>query len=148
MIGSLRLCVTSCEAPKKAATQPAAASASAGTSRGADGSAGGASSKVSTASTRADRAMAETIQNSGRQASASAWRPPMVGPSATAPKMHMFMIMPVSFSLLAGKPSDSGGTAAISSRLVQRPARTWPVMYMATFWAAAVSTKPMTRMVA
>ena len=43
-----------------------------------------------------------TIQNSGRQAFASACRPPMNGPSATAPKMHMFMITAVSRSLFAG----------------------------------------------
>ncbi len=59
--------------------------------------------------------------------------------------MHMFMIIPVICSLLAGKPSDSGGTAAISRRLVQRPARMCPVMYIATFWAAALSTNPTTR---
>ncbi len=69
----------------------------------------------------------------------------MVGPSATAPKMHMFMIIPVMRSLLAGKPSDSGGTAAISSRLVHRPARIWPALYITTFCAAAVSTDPITR---
>ena len=88
--------------------------------------------------------MPAMIQKSGRQASASACRPPMVGPRATAPKMHMFMIIPVIFSLLAGKPSDSGGTAAIRSMLVQRPCRIWPAKCTAMFWAAAASTDPIT----
>jgi hypothetical protein len=35
------------------------------------------------------------IQKSGRQACAPACRPPIVGPSVTAPKMHMLMITAV-----------------------------------------------------
>jgi len=35
-------------------------------------------------------AIAAITQNSGRQACAWAWMPPSTGPSATAPKMHMF----------------------------------------------------------
>ncbi len=93
---------------------------------------------------RAASATPEMIQNSGRHASCSACRPPMVGPRATAPKMHMFMIMPVIFSLLAGKPSDSGGTAAISSMLVQRPWRIWPAKCSSMVGAAAASTEPIT----
>ena len=92
----------SSEAPKKAATQPTAASPIAGRSRGESGLAGGASSKVSTASTSATAETPATIQKSGRQAFDSACRPPMNGPSATAPKMHMFMITAVSRSLFAG----------------------------------------------
>ena len=88
--------------------------------------------------------MAATIQNSGLQALDSACSPPIVGPSATAPKMHMFMIIAVMRSLLAGKPIASGGTAAISSRLVHRPWSTWPAMYMSTFCAAAPRIDPIT----
>ena len=45
----------------------------------------------------------------------------MVGPSATAPKMHRFMIRPVQGIFAVGHPVTSGGTAAISIRLVHRP---------------------------
>ena len=92
----------SSEAPKNAATQPTAARAIAGRSRGESRLAGGASSKVRTASTRAAIEIPATIQNSGRHAFPWACSPPMNGPSATAPKMHMFMITAVSRSLLAG----------------------------------------------
>ena len=68
--------------------------------------------------------MAATIQNSGRQPSALAWMPPIVGPSATAPKMQTFMITAVERILGSPKPIASGGTAAISSRLVHRPCST------------------------
>ncbi len=88
--------------------------------------------------------MAATIQNSGRQACDSACRPPMNGPRATAPKMHMFMITAVVRSLSRGYPIASGGTAAISSMLVVSPCRMWPAMYMAASWAEAARTDPMT----
>ena len=94
--------MSSCEEPKKAARQPTEARPIARKSRGASGSAGGASSKVSRASARAAAATAATIQKSGRQASASACRPPIVGPRATAPKMQTFMIITVVRSLAGG----------------------------------------------
>ncbi len=137
--------MVSCEAPKKAATQPTVASAIASRSRGESRLAGGASSKVNTASNSAAADIPATIQNRGRQAFASACRPPMNGPRATAPKMHRFMITAVSRSLSRGYPRASGGTAAMSSRLVQRPWTTRPTMNMPAFWAAAVSTDPTTR---
>ena len=68
----------------------------------------------------------------------------MNGPSATAPKMHMFMITAVSRSLFAGNLIARGGTAAIRSRLVHRPWTTWPTMYMPASCADAVSTDPTT----
>ena len=37
-----------------------------------------------------------------------AWIPPIVGPSATAPKMQTFMITPVSRSRSCPNPSDQG----------------------------------------
>ena len=94
--------LSSSEAPKNAAAQPTAASAIAGRSRGESGLAAGASSNVSTARISALAAIAAMIQNSGRQACELACRPPIAGPSATAPKMHMFMIIAVVCSLLAG----------------------------------------------
>ena len=62
-----------------------------------------------------------TIQNSGRQAWALAWIPPITGPSATAPKMQTFMIIAVQRNFSKPKPSANGGTAAINSRLVHSP---------------------------
>src|SRR5487761_1618604 len=91
-----------CEATKKAATQPTAASPIASGSRGASGLAGGASSTVNMASTSAAPEMAAMIQKSGRQAFDCACTPPTNGPNATAPNMHMFMITAVSRSLFGG----------------------------------------------
>jgi hypothetical protein len=54
----------------------------------------------------------------------------------------MFMITAVSRSLSFGKPIASGGTAAMSSRLVQRPWTTWPAMNIPGSCAAAESTEP------
>ena len=90
----------------------------------------------------ATAAIAATIQKSGRQPPEFACSPPIVGPSATAPKMHRFMITAVMRSLLAGYPIASGGTAAISSRLVHSPWSTRPAMYMPELWAEAASTDP------
>ena len=112
--------------------------------RGAVVSAGGVSSKVRSASTSAAAEIPAMTQNSGRQASACACSPPMAGPSATAPKMHMLMITAVERNFSTPKPSASGGTAAISSRLVQRPCSTWPAMNIAGFCAAAARTDPIT----
>ena len=140
--------LVSSAAPKKAATQPVPASTITGRPLGELGFAGGASWNVNTDSTSATAATAATVQNNGRQACASAWRPPINGPRATAPKMHMFMITAVSRSLLAGNMIARGGTAAISSRLVQRPWTTCPTMYMPPSWAAAVSTDPTTSNIA
>ena len=84
------------------------------------------------------------IQNSGRQPPALAWMPPIVGPSATAPKMQTFMITAVERILGSPKPIASGGTAAINRRLVQRPCSTWPAMNITGFCAAAASTDPIT----
>ena len=84
------------------------------------------------------------IQNSGRQAWALAWMPPIVGPSATAPKMQTFMITAVERNFAKPKPSASGGTAAINSRLVQRPCSTCPAMNIAGSCAAAARTDPIT----
>ena len=119
--GSKKRWLVSSDTPKKAATHPTTASPIAGKSRGESGLAGGESSNVKTVNRRATAAIPATIQNSGRQAFDSACRPPMKGPSATAPKMHMFMITTVMRSLSGGKPIASGGTAAMSKRLVQRP---------------------------
>ena len=119
--GSEKLWVVSSDTPKKAATQPTPASPIAGKPSGESGLAGGESSNVNRLSTSAPAATAATIQNSGRQAFDSACRPPMKGPSATAPKMHMFMMTTVIRSFSFGKPIASGGTAEISNRLVQRP---------------------------
>ena len=136
--------MSSSEAPKNAATEPAPANAMASGSNGALRLAGGASSKVKTVRTSAVSETPATTKNRGRQASACAWMPPTVGPSATAPKMHRFMITAVSRNLAVPKPSASGGTAAISIRLVHRPWSTWPPMNIAGFCAVAVSTDPST----
>src|ERR1700761_2194801 len=94
--------LVSSEAPQKAAIAPAAASPMALASRGAAGLAGGASSKVSKAMIRASTATPAAIQNSGRQPCDEAWAPPISGPAATAPKMHMFMIIVVQRSIFGG----------------------------------------------
>jgi hypothetical protein len=94
--------VSSSEEPKNAAAHPAAASAITPGTFGALRSAGGASSKVKIDSTNAVSEIAATIQNRGRHAFACACRPPTNGPSATAPKMQMFMITAVSRSLSLG----------------------------------------------
>ncbi len=100
--GSRNAWVVSSDAPQNAATEPPAARAMARLSLGALRSAGGASSKVSRASMRPRTATPAAIQNSGRQAWNEAWAPPISGPAATAPKMHMFMIIVVQRSLAAG----------------------------------------------
>ena len=109
------------------------ASAIAGRSRGESRLAGGVcASKVRTASNSAATDIPATIQNRGRQAFASACRPPMNGPRATAPKMHRFMITAVSRELVSRAPRARGGIAAINSRLgaegpgTTRPRRTCP----------------------
>jgi hypothetical protein len=102
------------------------------------------SSNVSKASTSAAAEIAAMIQNSGRQASASAWRPPTSGPRVTAPKMHMLMITAVERNFSTPKPSASGGTAAIRSRLVQMPCSTWPATNIVEFCAAAARIEPTT----
>ena len=94
--------MVSSAAPQNAASEPMAASPTAQPSQGAVRSAGGASSKVSSDSSSATTATPATIQNSGRQAWNDAWAPPISGPAATAPKMHMFMIIAVQRSLAAG----------------------------------------------
>ena len=81
--------------------------------------------------------MPATTQNSGRQACDPACSPPMNGPRATAPKMHMFMITAVVRKRARGKPMASGGTAAMSSMLVAIPCRMWPAKYMPAFCAEA-----------
>jgi hypothetical protein len=68
----------------------------------------------------------------------------MSGPSATAPKMHMFMIIAVGRSFERGKPRNSGGAAEISSRLVHRPCSTRPTRYISGSCAVAVSNEPRT----
>ena len=133
------------EAPKKAATQPTAASATGRGFRGALRSAGGASWKVSNDSSSAAPAMPATTQNSGRQPFAWAWTPPTSGPSATAPKMQTFRIIAVQRNLDTGKPRASGGTAAISGRLVQSPWSACPAMKNPTLGADAANTEPNTR---
>src|SRR5260370_24001022 len=82
--------LVSSEAPKKAATQPTAASAIAGRSRGESGLAGGASSKGNTARTSATAEIAATNQNHRRQAFDPPRRPPTKRPLAAAPQKHMF----------------------------------------------------------
>ncbi len=62
--------------------------------------------------------------------------------------MHMFMITAVGRSFAAGKPRNSGGAAAISSRLVHRPWKMWPAMNIVEFCAEAVITEPITSRVA
>jgi hypothetical protein len=96
--GSRNRWVSSSEAPKNAATQPPVANPRASGSRGLRRSTGGTSSKVRSDSTSAARA----IQNSGRQARAEAWTPPMNGPSATAPKMQRFKMIAVQRALVTG----------------------------------------------
>ena len=145
---SLKPWVVSWAAPMNAAAQPTAARAMAVRSVGALGSAGGASSNVRTAISSASRAIPATIQNSGRQAWASACTPPRNGPSATAPNTHMFMMTAVLRSLSRGKPMVSGGAAAISSMLVAKPCAMWPVTNMAWFWAAAASIDPAASVIA
>ncbi len=94
--------MSSSEAPKNAATQPLVASPRASGSRGLLRSAGGTSSKVKSESTSAASAIPAMIQNSGRQACAEAWTPPMNGPSATAPKMQRFKMIAVQRALVTG----------------------------------------------
>src|SRR6185312_3801812 len=108
------------------------------------GLAGGASSKVSSDSASATTATPATTQNSGRQAWNDAWAPPISGPAATAPKMHMSKIVTVQRSLSAGYPKNSGGAAATSSRAVLKPCSTCPAMNIAGPVAAAASTEPAT----
>ncbi len=115
-------------------------------SDGESGSAGGASSKVSTRQTSAsERDRRRRSRTGAASACDSAWMPPMMGPSATAPKMQMFMITAVSAACPRGNRCASGGTAAISSRLVQRPWITWPTMNIARVlrrWRRAPSRPP------
>ena len=70
--------------------------------------------------------------------------PPITGPSATAPKMQTFMMTAVQRNFSMPNPSASGGTAAISSRLVHSPCSTCPPMNIAELVAAAASTDPIT----
>ncbi len=77
-----------------------------------------------------------------------AWTPPITGPAATAPKMQRFMTKPVQGIFDGGHPITSGGTAAISIRLVVRPWMTWPAMKKPGVKASAVSTDPITNSVA
>ena len=114
------------------------------TSLGASRSAGGESSNVNSDRISAASEIAAMIQNSGRHAFALAWMPPIVGPSATAPKMQTFMITAVDRIFGRPKPIANGGTAAISSRLVQRPCRMWPPMNITGPCAAADTTDPIT----
>ena len=100
--GSKNPCVSSCAAPKKASTEPDAASPIAIGSRGALRSAGGASENVSSENTSPRKAIPATIQNSGRQAWNDAWAPPMSGPAATAPKMQRLKITAVWRSFRTG----------------------------------------------
>src|SRR5260370_28060150 len=84
--------LVSSEAPKKAATQPTAATAIAGRSRGESGLAGGASSKVNTARTNAPAEIPATIPDHGRPAFDPPRRPPAKRPAPTAPERHPFQI--------------------------------------------------------
>ena len=68
----------------------------------------------------------------------------MTGPRATAPKMQTFMIIAVQRNFSRPKPSASGGTAAISSRLVHRPWIMCPAMNIAGLCAAAARIDPIT----
>jgi hypothetical protein len=100
--GSRNLWEVSSDAPQNAATEPPAASAIALPSHGAVRSAGGASWNVSSDNSSASTAMPAMIQNSGRQAWNDACAPPISGPAATAPKMHMSKMIVVQRSLDAG----------------------------------------------
>ena len=103
---------------------------------------------MSTTSTTTSADTATATHSRGRHAWALAWIPPNTGPAATAPKMHTLKITAVDLSFSAPKPSASGGTAAISSKLVHSPCRMWPAMNIAGSWAAANSTAPIRATVA
>ncbi len=136
--------VSSSEAPKNAAAHPDAARPIATGSRGASRSAGGASSNVNSESRSAASEIPATIQNSGRHAWALPGSRRSTGPSATAPKMQTFMIIAVQRNFSKPKPSASGGTAAINSRLVHSPCSTCPAMNIAGSCAAATTIDPIT----
>jgi hypothetical protein len=84
------------------------------------------------------------IQNSVRQPPPPACAPPTIGPRATAPKMHMFIVIAVHLSFDAGQPVTSAGTAAISIRLVHRPCMTRPAMNNPGVHAVAASAEAIT----
>ena len=58
--------------------------------------------------------------------------------------MQTFMIIAVQRNLSKPKPSASGGTAAISSKLVHSPCSTCPTMNIAGSCAAAATIDPIT----
>jgi len=68
----------------------------------------------------------------------------MTGPSATAPNTHRFIVAPVQGIFEGGRPITSGGTAAISIRLVVRPCRMCPAMNRPGVTASAANTEPIT----
>lgn len=140
--------VSSSEAPKNAAAEPRPASPIATQSHGALRSSGGWSSKVRTTSRSAIPPTPATIQNSGRHAPAPACTPPTTGPAATAPNTHRFMTTPVHGIFDGGQPVTSGGTAAISIKLVVSPCNTWPAIKSPGVGASAASTEPITNSVA
>ena len=123
---------------------PNPASPSATRSHGALRSCGPWSSKVRITNRSASPPIPATIQNSGRQSIAPAWTPPITGPIATAPKMQRFITNAVIGIFEVGQPMTSGGTAAISIRLVHRPWTTWPAMKNPAVGALAASTEPTT----
>jgi hypothetical protein len=70
----------------------------------------------------------------------------MVGPAATAPKMQRFMMAPVIGIFSGGHWVTSGGTAAMSSRLVHRPCTMKAPMKTAPVGAQAARIEEITSM--
>ena len=95
---------------------------------------------MSRTNSSATAATAATPQNSGRQLPVEACSSPTVGPIATAPKMHTFMITAVQGIFRTGHPVTSGGTAAMSIRLVHSPSAMNAPMNTAPFGDHAAST--------
>ena len=95
---------------------------------------------MSNDNSRASAATPATAQNSSRQCPALSCMAPRVGPTATAPKMHRFMIMPVTGIFFAGQRVTSGGTAAMSIRLVHSPCTMKAPTNTAPVGAQAAST--------
>ncbi len=79
-------------------------------------------------------------QNSSRQSVIESNAPPITGPSATAPKIPMFITIAVTRIRNTGQPSTSAGAAVISIRLVASPCRMRPMKNSAGTVAPAVST--------